>query len=129
VRRRLFSFLLAKATATSIRGLRVSMRCNHDPAGAPFRAAQPTTALAPMISRRRIVRSPLCEVPPSLCLPPVDRCTGVRPSQAAKSRALEKVCAGGAKALIAAAVMGPIPGMVFSRRASPSSYSKVRPKD
>ena len=98
------AILLARATATSMRGLRVSMRSNHDPAGAPFCTAQRTTALAPMINRRRIVRSPLFEVPPSFCLPPVDRCNGVSPSQAAKSRPLAKVCAGGAKALIAAAV-------------------------
>jgi hypothetical protein len=96
------AILLASATAMSIRGLRASMRSNHDPAGAPLRAAQRTTALAPMINRRRSVRSPILEVLPSLCLPPVDRCSGVSPSQAAKSRPLVKLCAGGAKALIAA---------------------------
>jgi hypothetical protein len=73
------AFLLALATTTSIRGLRASKRSNHDPASTPFRTAQCTTALAPMISRRRIVRSPL-EVPPSFRLPPVDRWNGVSPS-------------------------------------------------
>src|SRR6516225_6417454 len=39
-----------------------------------------------MINRRRIVRSPRFETAPSFCLPPVDFCSGVSPSQAAKSR-------------------------------------------
>ena len=47
---------------------------------------------APMISSRLSVRSPILVMPPSRCLPPVDRCRGVRPSQAAKSRPLRKVC-------------------------------------
>lgn len=71
-----------------------------------MRAAQRATALAPMIKRRRSVRSPLFKVSPSVGLPPVDRCNGVGSSQAAKSRPLAKVCVGGAKALIAAAVCG-----------------------
>ena len=63
------AILLASATATSMRGLRASVcsRSNHDPAGVPLRAAQRTTALAPMINRRRSVRSPILEVLPSLC--------------------------------------------------------------
>lgn len=60
-----------------------------------------TTALPPMISKRRIVRSPqqpfqqlrcrnlaaaslIFEVAPSRCLPPVDFCSGVKPSQSSK---------------------------------------------
>jgi len=39
------AILLARAIMTSMRGLRASMRSNHDPT--PFRAAQRTTALAP----------------------------------------------------------------------------------
>src|SRR6516165_4882773 len=39
-----------------------------------------------MINRRRIVRSPRFERAPSFCLPPVDFCNGVSPSQAAKWR-------------------------------------------
>jgi len=53
-----------------------------------------------MINKRRSVRSPILEVLPSLCLPPLDRCSGVSPSQAAKLRPLAKLCDGGAKALI-----------------------------
>ncbi len=49
-----------------------------------------------MISRRLKVRSPIREIVPSFCLPPVDICLGTSPSHAAKSRPLAKVSAGGA---------------------------------
>src|SRR4051794_41429086 len=62
------AILLAKATRTSIGGLQASMRAIQEPAGAPWRAAQRRTALAPMISRRRRVRSPIFEVAPSFWL-------------------------------------------------------------
>ena len=84
------AILLARATVTSIFGLRASICASHDPSGAPRRLACRTTALAPMISRRRIVRSPRFETAPSFCLPPVDFCSGVSPSQAAKSRPARK---------------------------------------
>ena len=80
------AILLARATVTSIFGLRANICASHDPLGAPRRLACRTTALAPMINRRRIVRSPRFETAPSFCLPPVDFCSGVNPSQAAKSR-------------------------------------------
>ena len=79
------AILLAKATLTSIGGLRSSMPASHDPRG-PFLVAQRTAALAPMMSSRRNVRSPIFEVAPSFCFPPVECCSGVSPSQAAKSR-------------------------------------------
>src|SRR5215467_9473299 len=90
--------LLASATITSIRGLRASIRASQDPDGAPYLIALRTTELAPMISRRRSVRSPIFEVAPSFCLPPLERCDGVSPTQAAKSRPLLKAPAGGANA-------------------------------
>ena len=90
--------LLASATRTSIGGLRVIMLANHDPGFAPLRDAQPATALAPTMSRRRNVRSPILEMRPSRSLPPLDRCTGVSPSQAAKSRPRRNVAADGANA-------------------------------
>jgi hypothetical protein len=40
------AILLASAIATSMRGLRASMRCNQVPSGAPFRKAERTTAIA-----------------------------------------------------------------------------------
>jgi hypothetical protein len=46
------AILLARAIATSIFGLRASMRCSQLPSGAPFRRAERTTPIAPMISRR-----------------------------------------------------------------------------
>ena len=48
-------------------------RASQDPAGGPFRAAQRATALAPMISKRRSVRSPILDVRPSRSLPPLER--------------------------------------------------------
>lgn len=73
----------------------------------PLRIAQRTAALAPMISSPRKVRSPIRDVSPSFCLPPVERCSGVSPSHAAKSRPLLKAWAVGARATSAVAVIGP----------------------
>lgn len=68
-----------------------------------------------MISNRRISRWPIFEVRPSTCFPPLECCLGTNPSQAAKSRAFRNVVMVGAKASIAMAVIGPIPGMDTSR--------------
>src|SRR3954451_22414853 len=61
------AILLASAIATSIFGLRASMRCSQLPSGAPLRKAARTTAIAPMISRRRISRWPIFEIFPRTC--------------------------------------------------------------
>ena len=89
--------LVGKRDDHSMRGLRASICSNHEPFGAPRLAACFTTAALPMTSRRLSVRSPIFEIAPSFCLPPVDFCSGARPSQAAKSRPFAKVSAGGAK--------------------------------
>src|SRR5262252_4291612 len=52
------AILLARATVTSIFGLCANICASHDPFGAPRRLACCTTALAPMISRRRIWSCP-----------------------------------------------------------------------
>jgi len=83
--------LFAKATVTSIGGLRSSMPASQEPSGAgrsadAGRRAQRTTALAPMIKRRRRSRWPIFEVFPSRLAPPLDCCRGVKPIQAARSR-------------------------------------------
>jgi hypothetical protein len=106
-----WAILLASATRTSIGGFRASMRAIQDPASAPLRAAQRGTVLAPMVSRRRKVRSPIFEVTPSSCLPPVECCLGVSKTQAAKSCPRLNVSAGGANAV------SPTPGTVINRRA------------
>jgi hypothetical protein len=62
------AILLAKATVTSILGLRSSMRAAQDPAGVARRQACRITALAPRISKRRMVRSPRFENGPELLL-------------------------------------------------------------
>lgn len=118
------AILLASATITSMRGFRASMRPSHDPSEAPRRHAWLTTALAPMISRRRSVLSPIFDVAPSFCFPPVDRCSGVNPSHAAKSRPRLKLHAAGARATSAVAVTGPTPGIVTRRRACSSSRAR-----
>ena len=118
------AFLFATATMTSIGGLRASIWPSHESAGTPLRSAQRTTALAAMMSRRRSVRSPMREVRPRRSLPPVERCTGVSPTQAAKSRPERNVSTGGAKASMAVAISGPIPGTLISRRAVSSAFAR-----
>lgn len=113
------------AMATSMRGFFAIMRASQEPPGAPFRDAHRTTAMAPMISSRRISRWPIFEVFPSRCLPPVDLCNGTSPSQAAKSRPHLNVSVGGAKVSIASAAMGPTPGMVCKRRDASASLDRA----
>ena len=112
--------LLASATATSFRGLRASMRASHEPSGAPRRTACWMTDIAPTTNRRLRSRWPIFDILPSLGLPPVVCWRGTRPSQAEKSRPRRKLSIGGAKACIADAQIGPMPGMVISRLASSS---------
>jgi hypothetical protein len=82
------------------------------------------TALAPMVSSRLSVRSPILVIWPSRSLPPLECCRGVSPSQAEKSWPQRKVSGGRARATIAAAVTGPMPGMVISGRATGSSFAR-----
>jgi hypothetical protein len=64
--------LLAKATVTSILGLRASMRASQGLAREGSRVAAMIAELAPMISNRRRPRSPIFEVRPSRSLPPLE---------------------------------------------------------
>src|ERR1700722_6889736 len=73
------AILLARAIATSMRGLRRSIRCSQVPSCAAFRQAQRTMTVAPVINSRRISRCPILEVFPRTCLPPVECCTGDQP--------------------------------------------------
>lgn len=120
------AILLARAVATSILGLRAIIRLSQEPAGAPLRAAQRTAVMAPMISSRRMSRWPIRDVLPSRALPPVESCRGTMPSQAAKSRPLPKFSSGGAKARIAIAQIGPMPGTLISRVSSSSCVAAAR---
>ena len=106
--------LLARAMATSMRGFLASIRPSQLPSGAPLRLACCTTAIAPVMSSRRVSRWPIFDVPPSRCLPPVECCRGTRPSHAAKSRDRRKMVMGGAKVSIAIALIGPTPGIPTS---------------
>ena len=62
-------------------------------AGAPLTAAALAAELAPRISSRRKLRSPILVVRPSRSLPPLECWRGVSPSQAAKSRPRRNVSA------------------------------------
>ena len=64
--------------------------------------------------------------PAELRLPPVEHWRGTRPSQAEKSRPRRKPSIGGAKAWIAMAQTGPIPGMAVKRFASSLSFARLR---
>lgn len=78
---------------------------------------------APMMSRAAY--GPLAHLGcgSELCLPPVDRCTGGRPCQAAKSRSLRNVSTGEARAAMAVAVIGPTPSIVINREGISSSLA------
>src|SRR3954451_1537063 len=54
-----------------MRGLRANICSSHEPFAAPRLLACCTTALLPMMRRRLSVRSPILDVAPSFCLPPV----------------------------------------------------------
>jgi hypothetical protein len=70
-----------------------------------------------------MVRSPRFDTAPSL-LTPVDFCSGVNPSQAAKPRPVRKLPGAGTSAVIAVAVIGPTPGIVISRCATGSALER-----
>ena len=89
-----------------------------------IRAPLDDHAVGPRISRRLRERSPILVVAPRRCLPPVECCLGVSPSQAAKSRARRNVSGGGASVASAVAISGPMPGIVISRRAVSSSRAR-----
>ena len=118
--------LLARATATSIFGLRATILASHGSVISPRRIAFWTTAMAPMIKSRLRSRWPIFDILPSLGLPPVVCCRGTRPSHAEKSRPRRKLSIGGAKACSAIAVIGPIPGIVISRAVSSPSRALAR---
>jgi len=62
--------------------------------------------------------APIFDVRPGRFLP-LECCLGLRPTQVATSRSFEKGSIGGAKVVIAAAMIGPIPGTVLRRPAQP----------
>ena len=117
---------LASAAATSIRGLRASIRASHGSLVLPRRTALLTTAMAPRMNSRRRSRWPIFDTLPSRVLPPVPCWRGTRPSQAGKSRLRRKPSSGGASACKAIAHTGPIPGMLISRDVSSLRRASAR---
>src|ERR1700731_3631148 len=55
-------------------------------------------------------------MPPSVCLPPLEFCRGVSPSQAAKSRPDLNTLGSGVEAVITEAISLPTPGTLASKR-------------
>src|SRR3954471_5556958 len=120
---------LARKAIAGVGGLGCGCHARHLPVPAfPAKPRPkltvPTTALAPRMSKRRMVRSPIFEIAPSLCLPPVDVCRGVSPSQAAKSRPARQPSRARTRAVMAVAAIGPMPGIVISRRATGSAFAR-----
>src|SRR5262249_18365466 len=76
------------------------------------------TAMAPATSSQRKCRLPCFEIPPSLCLPPVECCLGTNPIHAARLRPDENVFQSPTSATNAVATIGPTPGISSSRRLS-----------
>jgi len=104
--------LLANATLTSIAGLRAIMLASHEPAGAPFRAAQRTTELRADDEQTSQRPLSIFDVAPRLCFPPVEMLQWREPEPSRKSRPRLNVSAGGASAATAVAITGPTPGML-----------------
>ena len=91
------------------------------PAGplAPFRTWR-STVVAPSTRSVRSVVLPIFDILPRRSLPPLEWGFGVSPIHAAKCRAEVKPAMSGTSALIAAAVIGPMPGTAVRRRISSS---------
>jgi hypothetical protein len=70
------------------------------------------------------ISCPILDVRPSRVLPPVEVCLGVSPIHAARSRPRSKLSIGGAKAVNAVAITGPMPGMVMGRLATSSFLAR-----
>src|SRR5438270_13971550 len=120
------AILFASATVASRTGRRASSPRVHAPAALSHCAARYTIDVAPSTGRVRISRSPAFVIRPRRVLPPVERCRGTSPSQAAKWRALRKArMLPPTVAAISEAVIGPMPGTVARRRAV-SSPPRVR---
>src|SRR5438128_7032447 len=111
------AILLAKATAASLRGLRLSKLSSHCEVAGRLGLACWMTAVAPSTSNCRSRSSPARLMPPRRCRPAVERSRGTSPSQAAKCRAEANFPASTRSAKFSAPI-GPIPGIAASRRVS-----------
>lgn len=120
------AILLANATAATMRSFRETRLSSQRFALPPLRTTHRMTLIAPMISSLRMSHWPILLTPPRRVSPPLECCRGTKPSQAAKFRPLSKVLRSGAKAAIAPAVTGPMPGTVQSRRSSSSVNADLK---
>jgi hypothetical protein len=79
--------LLAAATVTTRAGFRASMSAMRGSTDPDSDRARWTSEVIPSTRSRRRYRSPILEIRPSRSLPPLDRCNGVNPRDAANWRA------------------------------------------
>ncbi len=86
----------------------------------PFLACNARDVI-PTTSNLRRYLSPIFVIFPSFSLPPLDLLSGVKPSQAARSRPVLNWCPSPIVATMADAVIGPTPGIRVRRRQSASS--------
>lgn len=107
--------MLASAIATSMRGLRANIRASHEFSGGDLRHAHRITVIAPMIRSRRISRWPIFDGSPELLLSATRMMLGHQPEPGRKVSPFPECAHGWAKASIAMAVIGPIPGIDISR--------------
>jgi hypothetical protein len=106
------AILLAKETAASLRGRRLSNSNNQGVQGVALRLpglATRITAVAPTTSKRRSPSLPARLIPPSRWLPPLECSRGVNPSQTARCRP-ERNCVGSTRKAKLSAVIGPTAG-------------------
>src|SRR6202043_1527320 len=107
--------LLASATVTRRAGFFARSALIHS-ASAPLRLLTlRSSEVAERTSSFLMWRFPLL-MPPSVCLPPLEFCRGVSPSQAAKSRPDLNTLGSGVDAVITEAISLPTPGTLASKR-------------
>src|ERR1700694_1401783 len=107
--------LLASATVTTRTGFRDNRSASFGSTAWGLSFARRTSEVMPTTSSRRKYLSPIFDILPSRSLPPLECCSGVRPSQAANCRPERNWCGSVTEAAKAVAQMVPPAGIVASR--------------
>jgi len=106
--------LLAIAIATTIVGLRSSIRLSHGCRVKSLRFARMIIDIAPATSKRLSSGFPFLVICPIRSLPPLEFCLGTSPTQAEKARPDLKIPGSGTSATTRVAMTGPTPCIVSS---------------
>lgn len=107
----------AMATVATRTGLRASKATSRGSAVSGLRFTRLMSDVMPTTSSVQRYLSPILVMRPSLSLPPLECCRGVRPNQAANSRPERNWLASVTDAASAVAPIGPMPGTDVKRRA------------